>query len=107
MTTELYNLLKARNQKICISIFISAPKLVDHIVLILLTRPDHAAGEQRLVDAVRELLSLQAEPTMLPEHIYVFQITQVISKKDLKGVDVTNGKMFFKLKLNAIMLSHL
>ena len=46
----------------------SASKFVDNIVLILLARPDHAAGEQGLVDAVRELLGLQAEPTMLPEH---------------------------------------
>ena len=44
----------------------SASKLVDNIVLILLARPDRAAGEQGLVDAVRELLGLQAEPTMLP-----------------------------------------
>ena len=54
---------------------LSASKFVDNIVLILLARPDHAAGEQRLVDAVRELLGLQAEPTVLPAHlIFVFMI---------------------------------
>ena len=47
---------------------LSESKFVDNIVLILLARPDHAAGEQRLVDAVRELLGLQAEPTVLPAH---------------------------------------
>ena len=47
---------------------LSASKLVKDIVLVLLAGPDHAAGEQGLVDAVRELLGLQAEPAVLPEH---------------------------------------
>ena len=54
---------------------LSASKFVDNIVLILLARPDDAVGEQRLVDAVRELLGLQAEPTVLPaQSIFVFMI---------------------------------
>ena len=44
----------------------SASKSVEYPVSVLLARPDHAAGEGGLVDAVRELLGLQAEPTMLP-----------------------------------------
>ena len=44
----------------------SASKSVEHPVSVLLARPDHAAGEGRLVDAVRELLGLQAESSMLP-----------------------------------------
>ena len=44
----------------------SASKSVEHPVSVLLARPDHAAGEGGLVDAVRELLGLKAESTMLP-----------------------------------------
>ena len=61
-------LVELGTKKQVLWILLSASKLVDNIVLILLARPDHAAGEQGLVDAVRELLGLQAESTVLPEH---------------------------------------
>ena len=46
---------------------ILASKLVEHIVRVLLTRSDDHAGEAGLVDAVRKLLSLKTESSMLPE----------------------------------------
>ena len=66
-------------------------KLVEDSVPVLLTGPHHTAREVWLVDAVRKLLSLQTEPSVLPVIGSVLARETVVCGDEVASVELDSG----------------